>query len=136
MGRTEVDLIIGLNEPGENEGHLHLPPVGMVPVFAELSRIKSVIGIKYPKMKFFLEVGSREGNPASHTPKVVIGSGRSVRSRRWENGLLVMPPGVEGLYEEENMLRRPGHDKMKQLKDVNGPGEFLCRENQQPGGNH
>jgi hypothetical protein len=72
--------------------------VGLTPVFAELSRIKSVNGIKYPKMKFFLEVRSREGNPASHTPKMVVGSGRSMRSRRWEDGFLVMPPEVEGLY--------------------------------------
>ena len=97
MVRTEIDPTTGLDEPGENEGHLHLPPAGVIPVFAELSRIKSVIGIKYPKMKFFLEVGSREGNPASHTPKVAVGSGRSMRSRRWENGFLVMPPEVEGL---------------------------------------
>ena len=97
MVRTEIDAITGRDEPG-GEGHLHLPPAGVAPVFAELSRIKSVIGIKCPKMKFFLEVGSREGNPASHTPKVVVGSGWSMRSRRWENGFLVMPPEVESLY--------------------------------------
>ena len=66
--------------------------------FFESSGIKSVIGIKYPKMKFFLEVGSREGNPASHTPKAAVGSGWSMRSRRWKNGFLVMPPEVEVLY--------------------------------------
>jgi hypothetical protein len=37
--------------------------------FAELTRIKSVIGIKCLKVKFFLEVGSRQENPASHTPR-------------------------------------------------------------------
>ena len=82
---------------GKNDGHLHLPPGGVTPVFAELSRIKSVIGIKCPKMKYFLEVDSRKGNPAGHTPKVVVGSGWSKRSRRWGNGCLVIPPEVEGL---------------------------------------
>jgi hypothetical protein len=52
MVRTNIP-ITGLNEPGENEGHRHLQPAGLIPVFAELSRIKSAIGIKYPKMKFF-----------------------------------------------------------------------------------
>ena len=136
MVRTEIDPTTGRNEPGENEGHLHLPPAGVAPVFAELSRIKSVIGIKYPKMKFFLEVGSREGNPASHTPKAVVGSGWSMRSRRWGNGFLLMPPEFEGLYKkEENILRRPGHDKMKQPIDVNRPGESLGLKGRQPGGN-
>ena len=88
MVGAETDATTGDAEPGGG-GHLHLPPAGVAPVFAELSRIKSVIGIKYPKMKFFLEVGSREGNPASHTPKAVVGSGRSMRSRRWGNGFLV-----------------------------------------------
>ena len=91
MVRTETDATTGGGEPG-GEGHLHLPPAAVAAVFAELSRIKSVIGIKYPKMKFLLEVGSREENPASHTPKVVVGSGRSMRSRRVKNGCLLMPP--------------------------------------------
>jgi hypothetical protein len=99
MVRTETDATTGGGEPGSG-GHLHLPPGGMAPVFAEFSRIKSIIGIKYPKMKFFLEVGSKEGNPASRTPKVVVGSGRSMRSRRWGNVFLLMPPEFEGLYKK------------------------------------
>ena len=97
MVRTATDANTGGGKPGGNEGHPHMPPVGLTPVFAELSRIKSVIGIKYPKMKFFVEVGSWQGNPASHTPKAAVGSGLSMRSRRWENGFQVMPPKVEGL---------------------------------------
>ncbi len=61
MVRTEIDPTTGRNEPGKNEGHLHLPPAGVAAVFAELSRIKSVIGIKCPKMKFFLEFGFQGG---------------------------------------------------------------------------
>jgi hypothetical protein len=53
-------------------------------------------------MKFFLEIRSREENPASHSPKIVVGSGRSMRRRRWENGFLVMPHEVEGL----NFMKR------------------------------
>jgi hypothetical protein len=37
--------------------------------FAELTRIKSVIGIKCLKVKFFPQIGSRQNNPASHTPR-------------------------------------------------------------------
>jgi len=96
MVGAETDATTGDAEPG-GRGHLHLPPAGLVPVFVELSRIKSVISIKYPKIKFFLEVGSRQENPTSHTPKAVVGSCRSMRSRRRENGSLVMPPEVEGL---------------------------------------
>jgi len=29
MVRTEIDAITGLNDPGENEGHPHLPPAGV-----------------------------------------------------------------------------------------------------------
>jgi hypothetical protein len=47
---------------GENEGHLHMPPAGVAAVFAELSRIKSVIGIKWPEVKFCLEFGSGDGS--------------------------------------------------------------------------
>jgi hypothetical protein len=54
MVRTEIDPITGLNEPGENEGHPHKPPEGLAPIFAELFKIKSVIRIKYPEMKFSL----------------------------------------------------------------------------------
>jgi len=43
---------------GKNEGHLHMPPAGVAAVFAELSRIKSVIGIKWPKLNFCLKDGS------------------------------------------------------------------------------
>ena len=68
MVRTATDATTG-ELSRESEGHLHLPPAGVVPVFAELSRIKSVIGIKYPKMKFFLEIGSREGNPDGLYPQ-------------------------------------------------------------------
>ena len=107
----------------------------MIPVFAELSRIKAVIGIKCSKMKFFLEVGSREGNPASHTLKMVVSSGRSMRSRRWGNGFLLMPHEFAGLYKkEENILRRPRHDKMKPPRDFNRPGASLGWKDQQPGG--
>lgn len=38
------------------------------------------------------------------------------------------------LYGEENILRRHGHDKMKQPIDVNSPGESLGLKGQQPGG--
>jgi hypothetical protein len=68
---------------GKNKGHLHLPPAGVAAGFAELPRIKSVIGIICPKMKFFLEPASRDGNPENHTPKVVVGSGWYKRSRRF-----------------------------------------------------
>ncbi|MDP2046483.1 MAG: hypothetical protein Q8L00_09760 [Deltaproteobacteria bacterium] len=37
--------------------------------FAELTRIKSVIGIKCLKVKFFPQIGSRQENPVSHTPR-------------------------------------------------------------------
>ena len=60
---------------GKNEGHLLMPPAGVAAVFAELSRIKSVIGIKWPEVKFCLEFGSGEGSPINRTPKVVAGSG-------------------------------------------------------------
>jgi hypothetical protein len=60
---------------GKNEGRLHMPPAGVAEVFAELSRIKSVIGIKWPEVKFCLEVGSSKGSPINRTPKVVAGSG-------------------------------------------------------------
>lgn len=96
MVSDATDAATGGWEP-KGGGHLHLPPAGVAPVFAELSRIKSVIGIKCSKIKFFLEVGSREGNPASHTPKVVVGSGCSMRRRRLKNVFLVIPPEVEGL---------------------------------------
>ena len=33
MVRTEIDPITGLNEPGENEGHLHLALASLAPVF-------------------------------------------------------------------------------------------------------
>ena len=116
MVGAETDATTGDAEPGGG-GHLHLPPAGLAPVFAELSRIKSVIGIKYPKMKFFL-------------------GGRSMRSRRWENGFLLMPPEFEGLYkEEENILRRPWHDKMKQPIDFNTPGRILIIERPETLGN-
>ena len=125
MVSAETDATTGRSEPGGNGGHLHLPPAGLAPVFAELSRIKSVIGIKYPKMKFFLEVGSREGNPASHTPKGRLA--RSVHGKRWGMVSWLMPPEFEGLYkEEENILRRPWHDKMKQPIGFNRPGESLA----------
>jgi hypothetical protein len=81
----------------KNEPHLHLPPAGLPAVFAELSRIKSVISITCPKINFFLEAGSRKGNPASHTPRVAVGSGWSMQSRRLKNGLLIMLPEVNGL---------------------------------------
>jgi hypothetical protein len=32
MVRTEIDAITGLNDPGENEGHPHLPPAGVAPI--------------------------------------------------------------------------------------------------------
>jgi hypothetical protein len=113
-----------------------MPLAGAAPVFAELSRIKFVIGIKCPKVKYFPEIGSRQGNPASHTPKMTVGSGRSLRSRRWGNGFLLMPPEFAGLYKkEENILRRPGHDKMKQPRDVNRPGASLGLKGRQPGDN-
>jgi hypothetical protein len=54
MVRTATDATTGGGEPGGNEGHPHLAPAGLALVFAELSRIKSVIGIKYPKMKGFV----------------------------------------------------------------------------------
>lgn len=60
---------------GKNEGHLHISPAGVVTVFAELSRIKSVIGIKWPEVKFCLEFGSGEGSPIDRTPKAAAGSG-------------------------------------------------------------
>jgi hypothetical protein len=37
--------------------------------FAELTRIKSVIGIKCLKVKFFPQIGSGQENPASHTSR-------------------------------------------------------------------
>jgi len=52
-----------------------MPPAGVAAVFAELSRIKSVIGIKWPEVKFSLEFGSGEGSPINRTPQVVAGSG-------------------------------------------------------------
>ena len=95
MGRTEIDPITGLNGPGKKRGHLP----GMVPVIAELSRIKSVIGIKCPKMKFFLEVGSRQEYPASHTLKAAVGRRRFMKSRLWGNCFRLMPPEFAGLYK-------------------------------------
>ena len=87
--------------------------------FPELSRIKSVIGITYPKINFFW--GPAPGRKIRRVipPKAVVGSGRPMRIRRWGNGFLLMPPEFEGLYKnEENILRRPGHDKMKRPIDV------------------
>jgi hypothetical protein len=106
MVGAETAATTGAAEPGGG-GHLHLPPSGVTPLFAELSKIKSVIGIKYPKMKLFL-------------------GGRSMRSRQRGNGFLLMPPEFAGLYKkEENILRRPWHDKMKRPIDVNSPVKFL-----------
>ncbi len=82
MVRTEIDPTTGRNEPGKNEGHLHMPPAGVAAVFAELSRIKSVIGIKCPKMKFSWSSAPGREIRTNHTPKVVVGSGWSMRSRR------------------------------------------------------
>ena len=61
-------------------------------------------------MKFFLEVGPREGNPASHTPQVVVGSGWSMRMRWLKNGFLIIGNGVEGLeiIERKRFLAAPG----------------------------
>jgi len=71
MVRTAIDPTTGRSEPGEKRR----PPAGMAAVFAELSRIKSVIGRKRPEVKFCLEFGSGEGSPTKRTPKVVAGSG-------------------------------------------------------------
>jgi hypothetical protein len=45
-----------------------------------------------------------------------------------------MPPEVEGLYEEENILRRPGHDKMEKPIDVNRPESPLAGKAGNPTG--
>jgi hypothetical protein len=54
MVRTEIDPTTGRSEPGEKRR----PPADVAAFFAELSRIKSVIGIKWPEVKFCLEFGS------------------------------------------------------------------------------
>ena len=61
MVRDETDQPQIAVSRGKNEGHLHMPPAGVAAVFAGLSRIKSVIGIKWPEVKFCLEFGSGEG---------------------------------------------------------------------------
>jgi hypothetical protein len=53
MVRTANDATTGGGNPGGNEGRPHMPLAGVATVFTELSRIKSVIGIKYSKMKIF-----------------------------------------------------------------------------------
>ena len=74
MVRDETDQPQIAVSRGKNEGHLHMPPAGVAAVFAGLSRIKSVIGIKWPEVKFSLEFGSGEGSTVKRTPKVVAGS--------------------------------------------------------------
>jgi len=106
----------------------------VIPVFAELSRFKSVIGITYPKIKFFLEVGLRQKNPASYPPQGDGWLGSVHEEQAVGKWFLVMPPEVEGLYEEENILRRPGHDKMEKPIDVNRPESPLAGKAGNPTG--
>jgi len=70
-------------------------------VSAELSGIKAVIGITYPKIKYFLGAGSRQKNPVSRPPKTVVDRDRAMRGGRWVNGFLVMPPWVEVQMEKK-----------------------------------
>jgi len=65
--------------------------------FSELSMIKSVIGITYPKIKFFLRAGSRQENPASHPPQGGGWLGSAHENQAVENVLLVKPPEVASI---------------------------------------
>jgi hypothetical protein len=124
MAGAATEATSGGGEAG-GEGHLHRPPAGLAPIVADFTRIKSVIGIKCPKMKFFLEIGSRQENPASHPPNAAVGSGRSLMSSRWEKGFLDMPPEFASLGKyEENIPRRHGHDKIKPARGFNRPEKY------------
>jgi hypothetical protein len=52
-----TDAMAGGGKPGENKVHRLRPPAGITPIFTLSSRITSVIGIKYPKKKFFRSLG-------------------------------------------------------------------------------
>jgi hypothetical protein len=63
--RGETEATASGGEPGGKPR----PAASITPIFAPLSRIKSVIGIKYPKIKFFLEAVSRRTIPRLIRPR-------------------------------------------------------------------
>lgn len=72
MAGAATEATTGSGAPGD-EGHLHMPPAA--PIVADFTKIKSVIGIKCPKMKFFLEIGSRQENRRVFPPRPRLSRG-------------------------------------------------------------